>query len=133
MAAVLRERGHMRDDVVRIQDPDCRGHRVLKDWAPYRRDAKRIIDAPHDARMGWKQRLDVARDAEPEWVVPVDQAIASLVRLNVFYEKVIDRYYLDEQSIWQVAGNLERTAGVIWTYLNAICAHVEERVAYDPR
>jgi hypothetical protein len=61
------------------------------------------------------------------------QGVASLVRLNVFYERVIDRYYLDEQSIWQVAGNLERTPGVIWTYINAICAHVEERVAYDPR
>jgi hypothetical protein len=131
MAAVIQQRPTY--EVCRIQDPDCRGHRVMQAWAPYRRDAKRMIDAPHDGRMAWKDREAVAFDAEPEWVVPVDRAIASMVMLNVFYEKVIDRYYLDGQSIWQTAGNLDRTAGFILAYLNAICSRVEERVAYDPR
>jgi hypothetical protein len=73
MSAVMVQRD--RPDVSRIQDPDCRGHYVMQRWAPYRRDAKRVIDAPHDAKMGWKQRLDVAKDAEPEWVVPVDKGL----------------------------------------------------------
>jgi hypothetical protein len=131
MAAVMVERP--RDDVSRVQDPDCRGHHLLIKWAPYRRDAKRMIDAPKDGKMPWKDRESVAFDAEPEWVVPVDRAIASMVKLNFFYEKVIDRYYLDGQSIWQTAGNLDRTPGFILAYINAICSRVEERVAYDPR
>jgi hypothetical protein len=131
MAAVMKERP--RDDVTRIQDPDRRGHRIMQAWAPYRRDAKRVIDAPKDSKMAWKDRADVAFDAEPPWVVPVDRAIASLVKLNLFYEKLIDRYYLDGQSLWQSAGNLDRTPGLVLTYLNIICERVEKRVAYEPR
>ncbi len=131
MAAVMQIRPTY--DVCRIQEPDCRGHRVMQAWAPFRRDARRIIDAPHIEHMGWKEREAVAFEAEPEWVVPVDRAVASLVKLNLFYERVIDRVYLDGQSLWQTAGNLERTPGFVLTYLNAICARVEERVSYDPR
>lgn len=102
-------------------------------WAPFRRDARRIIDAPKDVKMAWKDRESVAFDAEPEWVVPVDRAVASLVKLNLFYERVIDRVYLDGQSLWQAAGNLERTPGFVLTYLNVICERVESRCSYDPR
>ena len=78
MSAVLQlKRGNMRDDVSRVQDPDSRGHRIMLKWAPYRRDARRVIDAPRDGKMAWKDRAEIAFDAEPEWVVPVDRAIAS--------------------------------------------------------
>lgn len=130
MAAVMHERP--RCDVSRVQDPDSRGHRIMLRWAPYRRDAKRVIDAPQIEHMPWKDREPVAFDAEPDWVVPVDRAVASLVKMNLFYEKVIDRYYLDGQSLWQTAGNLDRTAGFILAYVNAICSRVEERIAYNP-
>lgn len=129
MSAVMVE-AHRID---RIRDPDCRGHLIMQRWAPYRRDAKRLIDAPKGVHMAWNQRLDIAKDAEPEWVVPVDRVVASLVQINLFYERVIDRYYLDEQSLWETAGNLDRTPGFVLAYVNAICARVEERVAYDPR
>lgn len=130
MSAVLTE---ARDRDYRVRDPDCRGHRVMMAWAPYRRDAKRIMDAPHIERMPWSERLELAFDAEPPWVVQADRAVASLIKVNLFYERLIDRYYLDQQSIWQTAGNLERTPGFIAAYLNAVCFHVEQRVAYDPR
>lgn len=130
MAAVIEERTYL---ITRVQEPDCRGHRVMLDWAPYRRDARRVVDAPKDVKMAWKDRGDVAFDAEPPWVVPVDRAVASLIKINLFYERVIDRVYLDGQSLWQAAGNLERTPAFVLAYLNAICARVEERVAYDPR
>lgn len=131
MAAVMQA---SRDEFIdRIRDPDCRGHRVMVWWAPYRRDAKRIVDAPKGGHMAWGERLDIAKDAEPEWVVTVDRALAALIRANLFYEKLIDRYYLDGQSIWQTAGNLDRTPGFIWAYLNALCQHVERHVAFEPR
>jgi hypothetical protein len=82
--------------------------------------------------MPWNDREPVAFDAEPDWVVPVDRAVASLIKINLFYERVIDRYYLDGQTLWQTAGNLDRTAGFVLAYVKVICARVEERVAYNP-
>jgi hypothetical protein len=129
MAAVMVERPR---DVSRVQDPDCRGHRVMQAWAPYRRDTA-LHDIPDGAKMGWKERLDVAKEAEPEWVVLVDRAISPLVKANHFYARLIKRYYLDQQSLWAVASNIERTPGFVMLYINAICSHVEERIAFDPK
>ena len=124
----------MRDEIEgRIRDPDCRGHRVMVKWAPYRRDARRIIDAPRDVKMPWSERLAVAFDAEPEWVVLVDRALATVIKVNAFYERLVERYYLDEQTIWQTAGNLSRTPGFVMLSLNGLCSHIETHVAYDPR
>lgn len=117
----------------RARDPDCRGHYVMMRWAPFRRDARRIIDAPRDVHMAWSERQDVAKEAEPPWVVAVDRALAKIIQVNLFYERLIDRYYIDGQSVWQTAGNLERTPMFICAYLNALCEHVERHVAYDPR
>jgi hypothetical protein len=100
-------------------------------WAPYRRDGDRI-GLPRVSNGSWSERLDVAKDAEPPWVVLVDRALAGLIRIHAVYEPIIKIYYLDNKAIWQVADKARRTEQFVAMSLRGACSYAEERVAYEP-
>jgi hypothetical protein len=105
-----------------------RGNDLMQTWALYRRDASRA-PLPHIDRMPWSERLDKAMDAEPEWVILIDRMIADLGRINDFYPRLVKRYYLDHQSVWQVAEKLGRTEGFVLLSLRGVCSLAETRVS----
>src|SRR5688572_21719951 len=92
----------------RCDEMTGRGNDLMATWALYRRDASRA-PMPHLDCMPWSERLDKAMDTEPEWVILIDRMIADLTKINDFYPRLIKRFYLDHQAVWQVAEKLCRT------------------------
>lgn len=104
-----------------------RGNDLMQTWALHRRDASPRT-AAHVEHMPWKERLDKAVDAEPSWVIEIDHMIAYLGRINDFYPRVVKRYYLDNQSVWEVAEKLHRTENFVLLSLRGVCSLAESRV-----
>jgi hypothetical protein len=121
MAAVLKQVVSSRDELV------GRGNDLMATWALYRRDASRS-PLPHIDKMPWSERLDKATDGEPEWVILIDRMIADLGRINDFYPRLIKRFYLDHQAVWQVAEKLCRTEGFVMLCLRGVCELAEHRI-----
>ena len=95
-------------------------------WAPYRRggnDTKSPV-----ASLGWHEALDKAADEEPHWLVMVDREIGRLARINYLYEKLVQRFYLEQLAIWQLEAKLGRTPGFIRTALCAVCDSVDRAI-----
>lgn len=102
------------------------GQELFKTWGLYRRggnDTKSPV-----AKGGWSEPSDVAHDGEPIWVVQVDRLIAYLARINEAYERILQRRYLEELSIAQVASKVERTERFVLLSLKASCELADERV-----
>lgn len=133
MSAVVRER-NVKDSIARWHgwQPEGRGHSLLDKWAPYRRDASRHTLPDRPGPMSWDEPLERAFDAEPEWVVLVDRALATVYRCHDVYEQIVKRFYLDKQAVWELAPKIHRTPGFVALALRGVCSHVEQRVAYDP-
>ena len=104
-----------------------RGHELMQTWALYRRDSSRL-GAPHVDRMPWSERLDKATDCEPPWVILIDRMIAEIGRANEFYPRLVKRFYLDHQAVWEVAEKLHRTKSFVILSIRAICGLAETRI-----
>src|SRR5690606_25595115 len=89
--------------------PQGRGHVLLEQWAPYRRDRSRSTQPKDAGPMSWSEPWEKAFDGEPEWVVLVDRAVAGLVKLDDIYDDLVKRFYLDRQAVWEVAPKIYRT------------------------
>lgn len=106
--------------------PVGRGNDLLVDWAPYRRggnDTKSPV-----ASRGWHEPLDCAADEEPLWLVMVDREIGRLARINYVYEKLVQRWYLEQLAMWQLMAKVGRTEGFIRMSLCAVCDSVDRAV-----
>ena len=114
-------------------EPEGRGHALMQEWALYRRDAGRSTLPDRPGPMSWDEQLERAFDAEPEWVVLVDRALAKLYRVDDVYEQIVKRFYLDNQAVWELAPKVRRTPGFVALAIRGLCAHVELHVAHDPR
>lgn len=108
------------------QEIDGRGNELLTFWAPYRRGGNDTRSPV--ASMGWHEQLDRAMDAEPPWLVMVDREIGRLARINFFYEKLVQRYYLEQLALWQLEAKLGRTEGFIRMSLRAVCDSVDRAI-----
>jgi hypothetical protein len=107
-------------------EPEGRGHELLVFWAPYRRggnDTKSPV-----ASGGWHEPLDKAADEEPRWLVMVDREIGRLAQINYFYEKLVQRYYLEQMAMWQLTAKLGRTEAFVRMSLRAVCDSVDQAI-----
>lgn len=107
-------------------EPTGRGHELLTFWAPYRRggnDTKSPV-----ASLGWHEPLDRAVDEEPRWLVMVDREIGRLARINYLYEKLVQRFYLEQMALWQLEAKLGRTPAFIRMSLCAVCDSVDRAI-----
>lgn len=103
------------------------GQELFKTWALYRRggnDTKSPV-----AKGGWSEPADSAHDGEPVWVVQIDHLIAYLARISEAYERILQRRYLEELSIAQVASKVERTEQFVLLSLRASCDLADDRVS----
>jgi hypothetical protein len=107
-------------------EPCGRGHELMLTWAPYRRGGNDTRSPV--ASLGWSEPLDKSTDAEPFWVVLVDREIGRLTKINFFYEKLVQRYYLEGMALWQVSEKLGRTEGFIRMSVCAVCDSVDEKI-----
>lgn len=103
-----------------------RGQEMFKTWALYRRGGERTKSPV--AKGGWSEPADVAHDSEPAWVVQIDHLIAYLVRCNEAYEPIIERRYLEDLSISEVAEKTQRTEQFVLLSLRAACGLADERI-----
>jgi hypothetical protein len=103
-----------------------RGHELYQTWALYRRGGDRTKSPV--AKGGWSEPTDVAHDCEPAWVVQLDHLTAYLTRINEAYEQIIERRYLEDLALWEVAEKVKRTEGFVLLSLRAICDLAIERV-----
>jgi hypothetical protein len=58
----------------------------------------------------------------------VDREIGRLSRINLIYEKLVQRFYLEQMAIWQLEAKLGRTAGFIRISLCAVCDSVDRAI-----
>jgi hypothetical protein len=107
-------------------EPEGRGHDLLVFWAPYRRGGNDTRSPV--ASIGWHEQLDRATDEEPHWLVMVDREIGRLTRINYLYEKLVQRYYLEQMAMWQLEEKLGRTPGFIRMSIRAICDSVDAAI-----
>lgn len=107
-------------------EPFGRGHDLLTTWAPYRRGGNDVKSPV--ASSGWHEPLDKATDTEPRWLVLVDREIGRLSRINYIYEKLVQRFYLEGMSLWQLAAKFDRTEGFIRMSICAVCDSVETAI-----
>lgn len=106
--------------------PTGRGHELLVYWAPYRRGGN---DVRSPVASGYlKEALDKAVDEEPRWLVMIDREIGRLARINYLYEKLVQRYYLEQLAMWQLVDKFERTPGFIRMSLCAVCDAVDRAI-----
>lgn len=103
-----------------------RGQELFQTWALYRRGGDRTKSPV--AKGGWSEPADTAHDAEPIWVVQIDHLIAYLARINEAYEMIVERRYLEELSIAEVAAKVLRTEQFVLLSLRAACDLAHERV-----
>jgi hypothetical protein len=103
-----------------------RGQEHFQTWALYRRGGDR--NKSPVAKGGWVEPSAVAHDAEPVWVVQIDHLIAHLARINEAYEQIIQRRYLEELSIRDVAEKVQRTERFVLLSLRACCDLADERI-----
>jgi hypothetical protein len=122
MVAVMVERPRVTGDEI-----EGRGNDLMETWALYRRDTSRL-GAPHVEKMPWKERLDKALDTEPPWVLDIDDMIGDLAKVNDFYPRLVKRFWLDNQAVWEVVERLHRTKGFVLLSLRAVCELAERRV-----
>lgn len=108
-------------------EPEGRGHELLRTWALYRRGSDRL-GAPNRVGSSLSEPLAKAFDAEPPWVLLVDDALSQVYRTHHVYEPMVKLFYLDERAIWDVAEKIQRTNAFVAMRLRSICAHVESRV-----
>lgn len=106
--------------------PSGRGHDLLMTWAPYRRGGNDTRSPV--ASLGWHEPLDKAVDEEPRWLVMIDREIGRLARINFFYEKLVQRFYLEQLAMWQLEAKLDRTHGFLRTALCAVCDSIDRAV-----
>jgi hypothetical protein len=121
MAAVMVQRPARSDEI------EGRGHDLMEKWALYRRDSSRI-GAPHVEHMPWSERLDKAKDGEPPFCLVIDDMIGELTKVNDFYPRLVKRFYLDHQAVWEVADKLHRTKNFVLMSLRAVCDLAEQRI-----
>lgn len=106
--------------------PSGRGHELLNFWAPYRRGGNDTRSPV--ASLGWHEPLDRAADEEPLWLVRVDREIGRLARINCVYEKIVQRFYLEQLAIWQLEAKIGRTEGFIRMSLCAVCDSIDRAI-----
>jgi hypothetical protein len=106
--------------------PEGRGHDLLMLWAPYRRGGNNTRSPV--ASVGWTEQLDKAADEEPHWLVKIDREIGRLTRINFMYEKLVQRFYLEELALWQLEAKLGRTEGFIRMSVCASCDSVDRAI-----
>jgi hypothetical protein len=107
-------------------EPFGRGHDLLTTWAPYRRGGNDTRSPV--ASVGWTEQLDKATDAEPYWLVMIDREIGRLTRINYIYEKLVQRFYLEQMAMWQLEAKLGRTPGFIRMSVCAICDSIDRAI-----
>ncbi len=107
-------------------EPEGRGNDLLKLWAPYRRGGERSRSPV--ASVGWTEQLAKAFDAEPFWLVMVDREIGRLTRINYLYEKLVQRFYLEQMALWQLEDKLGRTPGFIRMSVCAVCDAIDRAI-----
>ena len=117
MAAVMRELSH--DDI------EGRGHELLIKWGQHRRGGDRVRSPV--ASSGWHEPLDKCYEDEPDFVVLIDDILASIVVDAVRMVKV---FYLEHPryAVWEVAEKLHRTPRFTLLTLRGVCALVEQNV-----
>jgi len=106
--------------------PTGRGHDLLIKWAPYRRGGNDTRSPV--ASGGWHELLDQAVDEEPRWLVMVDREIGRLAKINYLYEKLVQRFYLEQLALWQLSAKLGRTEGFVRMSVCAVCDSVDRSI-----
>lgn len=124
MAAVASE--VVRMATRQFSEPVGRGNELMCDWARYRRGGNHTRSPV--ASGSWSDRLDVAVDAEPAWVCLIDLMLGKVIRANPVYKQIVQRFWLDNKAMWDVAEKVQRTEGFVWLALHAICDLAEAAV-----
>ena len=122
MAAVLKQVGSR-------EDFEGRGHELLQTWALYRRGGERD-GLPRDVSGYLREPLDQAYDAEPPYVLQIDDVLSGLYRAGYEHTvEIVKRYYLDgNEPIHKLAPKVCRTEGFVRLTIKGVCALVDERI-----
>lgn len=108
-------------DEARTLEPSGLGHDLLLDWAPWVRDDR-------DDRTSWNVKPRVSKGYQgdmPRNVQIVDKIVARQRLQNHTDWRVVARYYLDQQEVWQVARDLRWAENRVRVRLLAVCGLVE--------
>lgn len=101
--------------------PSGEGNELLELWALWNRG-----DMPgRGDSAGWSERLDRATEEQPpEKVIIIDRIVARMGVHYPDYRSAVKRYYLDNQSPWEIAGHMQRTPGFVCTMLDGAIGYV---------